>query len=67
MGEAKRRGDYEKRKAEAIAAGRVKGSNERPVPIMRGPAFLAALLSLSGFDVPWKYKPRTVTPRRRVA
>ena len=35
MGNAKRRGDYEKRKREAIAAGRVKGVKEKRPRVRR--------------------------------
>lgn len=46
MGEAKRRGDYEKRKAEAIKAGRVKVERKSTFRIMTGPELFAGLLAL---------------------
>lgn len=46
MGEAKRRGDYAKRKAEAIAAGRVKVTRETSYRVPTGPELFAGLLAL---------------------
>jgi hypothetical protein len=46
MGEAKRRGDYARRKAEAIAAGRVKVQRESRFVLPAGPEIFAGILSL---------------------
>lgn len=54
MGEAKRRGDYEKRKAEAMTAGRVKVTRERTVRLLTGKELLAVVDRLSGIAPPKK-------------
>lgn len=46
MGEAKRRGDYLKRKAEAIKVGRVKVMRETSYRLPTGPELFAGLLAL---------------------
>ena len=46
MGEAKRRGDYQKRKAEAIAAGRVKVERRVSSRLLTGPELFANLLAI---------------------
>lgn len=47
MGDAKRRGDYATRKAEAIKAGRVKVTPQRrPFRLLSGPELFAGMLAL---------------------
>lgn len=65
MGEAKRRGDYQKRKAEAIAAGRVKVQRERRFKLATGPEMLAGLLSLLSFRS--ELKKKATKPTKAVA
>ena len=48
MGNARARGTYEQRKAEAIAAGRVKAAKEMPMPPrIDGRTMLALILAMS--------------------